>query len=69
MDLQDDSEGYRELCDRLRPILGNLVEVQDSVAEGVPVETKTPSLVFAVTSFLNTHGTKFHGLVKYYEEP
>lgn len=62
-DLRDDPESLKVLKDRLKPFIGNLVEVHDWDAGGGKITTDTPSLNVVIDCWKGEEDTVCYGLM------
>lgn len=52
-DLDEDSETLRELTNRLKPFIGNLVEAHEGISNGEEIDKETPMLNISIDAWQN----------------
>lgn len=62
-DLHEDLKSLQELNRRLKPFIGNLLEVHDGLLRGELIPVNTPTLAMGIDSWEAEGHTVMHGLM------
>jgi hypothetical protein len=63
--LKHDAAAAKSFSDKLKPVIGNLVEVHNGILQGVRIAPDTPWLEFTIESWTGQHSPRAYGFVDY----